>query len=179
MSDHHFGRVLGAYNFFKDKPSYDIGRKFPNHIVCIKTSDTFYPRYNKENCYEIVLLDTNRELVLFYGLCIETGNNCVVPLTWRIPDYKYDIILADLIDSFLEHLMLTHRIRIDYRHKHGGDIHFWFAIARSFARKKHPILLCTRDSRKPVQPSELSVEYINTDKIENYYLIVDIDCNTR
>lgn len=71
LSSYHLGEQSG-YEHFKNKPVYFInGFKLPEHLVCVKTSECFFPQqFQTSPCYEIAIFDTIKEVIIYYLLCV-------------------------------------------------------------------------------------------------------------
>ncbi|EEE7083309.1 hypothetical protein ATS58_003066 [Salmonella enterica subsp. enterica serovar Pensacola] len=130
MRDFHFGEVLGAYKHLKNRPKYRFGLILPKHITCVSTDKCFFPKkFQPYPCYEVAVLDTEQELVLFYALCFDTPDG-ICPVTWRIPDMKYDEVLANVGEKFIRHLLENHTVCITYLNNYGGSIQYWLGLLR-------------------------------------------------
>lgn len=139
LCGHHFTLTQAAYDHFKDKPKLDLGIRFPDNIICIKTDDCFFPKEFQQNpCQEIVILDTDKQQVLYYLLCIgQKGTVC--PLSWRIAEPRYDGILSKIGLTSLEYMLEEYPLCIDYRNVYAGNIYYWHGVIRALSDKGYHV----------------------------------------
>lgn len=137
LGDFHFGVVDNIYDKYKNYPRFDLGVKFPDHIVCIKTNDCFFPKeFQQKPCFEIFILDTNKQQVIYYTLGI-VQTDTVCPLSWRIADHDYAEYLSDTeIDIvILRHILETTNLCIDHHSMYGGNLWYWNGVIRELGVK--------------------------------------------
>lgn len=137
LADFHFGVVDNIYDKYKDYPRFDLGVKFPDHIVCIKTNDCFFPKeFQQKPCFEIFILDTDKQQVIYYTLGI-VQTDTVCPLSWRIADHDYAEYLSDTeIDIvILKHILETTNLCIDHRNMYGGNVWYWNGVIKELGVK--------------------------------------------
>ncbi|NDO81608.1 hypothetical protein CJP72_12790 [Citrobacter sp. NCU1] len=133
---HHFNLTATAYNHYKDKPKFNLGIKFPDHIICVKTEDCFFPKKFQHNtCFEIVILDLSKQQVIYYTLCIGQVDT-ICPLSWRVADHRYNEFISDTdIDLvILKHLLDITSLCIDHRNMYGGNVWYWNGIIRTLGK---------------------------------------------
>lgn len=92
-----------AYDHFKNEPLYPVVDDIlPEHLVCVKTDNCFSSKQVQAlTGFEIVILDTIKEVIVYYLLCLPAlMENTVYPVSWRNPDHAY---LSDLhnVDVFI------------------------------------------------------------------------------
>lgn len=139
LTGHNFGLTTTAYDHFVDKPKLDLGIKFPDNIICIKTDDCFFPKKFQQNpCQEIVILDTDKQQVLYYLLCIGQKDT-VCPLSWRIAEPRHDEILSNIGLITLQYLLGQHVLCIDHRNIYSGNMWYWHSITRALSDKGYYI----------------------------------------
>lgn len=139
LHGHHFGLSTAAYDHFIDKPKLDLGIKFPDNIICIKTDDCFFPKEFQQNpCQEIVILDTDKQQVLYYLLCIGQKDT-VCPLSWRIAEPRYDDTLSNIGLITLQYVLETHTLCIDHRNIYVGAIWYWHGVIRALSDKGYHV----------------------------------------
>ncbi|MDK9585028.1 hypothetical protein [Lelliottia wanjuensis] len=139
LHGHHFGLSTTAYDHFIDKPKLDLGIKFPDNIICIKTDDCFFPKEFQQNpCQEIVILDTDKQQVLYYLLCIGQADT-VCPLSWHIAEPRYDEILSKIGLIILQYVLGQHVLCIDHRNMYSGNIYYWHGIIRALSEKGYHV----------------------------------------
>ncbi|EAP1797307.1 hypothetical protein D7B42_03400 [Salmonella enterica] len=139
LQAHHFGLTTAAYDHFIDKPKLDLGIKFPDNIICVKTDDCFFPKQFQQNpCQEVVILDTNNQQVLYYLLCIGQADT-VCPLSWRIAEPRYDEILSKIGLVILQYVLGQHILCIDHRNMYVGAIWYWHGVIRELSGKGYPV----------------------------------------
>ncbi|MDM3315973.1 hypothetical protein [Citrobacter sp. Cb220] len=136
---HHLILTQAAYDHFEDKSKLDLGIKFPDNIICIKTDDCFFPKEFQQNpCQEIVILDTDKHQVLYYLLCIGHADT-VCPLSWRIAEPCYDEILSNIGLITLQHVLETHILCIDQRNMYSGNMWYWHGVIRALCAKGYQV----------------------------------------
>jgi hypothetical protein len=136
---HHFGLTTTAYDHFIDKPQLDLGIKFPDNIICIKTDECFFPKqFQRYPCQEIVILDTDKQQVLYYLLCIGQVDT-VCPVSWRIAEPRYDKILSDIGLITLQYVLETHILCINHRNMYSGNMWYWHGIIRALSDKGYHV----------------------------------------
>ncbi|MRS14102.1 hypothetical protein GJV06_04255 [Enterobacteriaceae bacterium RIT691] len=170
-----FYQNQNAYDFYKEKPLYDIEHNAPPYFVFVRTTDNLYPQYDNEDCFEVTVLDTNRKQLVFCFLCFVEGLS-ICPVTWFTPEFKsVSPYLHNLLDLFFEDLMKTYVLRIDHRQGYSAHTYFWLKRARYLSEQGHQLFLCNRRShaRTLIHPNNINPHHMNRKKTNYYYLVVN------
>ncbi|EAT2981427.1 hypothetical protein EDY93_18615 [Salmonella enterica] len=166
---------MGAYDHFIMQPRYNIGVVFPPEIICVKTIQSYFPQHFRENCFEIVLLDTEQRLVLYYLVCIPTQDG-VCPISWRIPSNTKAEYLHDIDVVILQDVLMTHNLCIDYRNKCGGNIYYWSGIIRIMSFDKgYNVYERNGSAVDRLTPKDLLPNFIRRiDNVETSFIVGDL-----
>lgn len=180
-----------TYEHFKGEPVYTVVDDIlPEHLVCIKIENCFSSKQIQDlTGFEIVILDTSKEVIVYYLLCLPAlMKNTVHPVSWRNPDYIYLNDLHNVDVVILGQVLNDVNLCIDSHAHIAGNTEYWGSIIRYFYHRGYEVLsFSDTDTTVGVHLSETPsmkysdiqqggfIKFLYSDDTQQYIIVQDKD----